>query len=111
MLRFRVRKSFIDHASSFVLDVDVYIPQGQNITVFFGSSGSGKTLSLQCLAGLMRPDEGEILLKGRCLFSSQKKICLPASTRGVGDMLQDSSLFPPLTVPQHVSSGLPVLFP
>ncbi len=59
----------------------------------------------------MRRDEGESLLERRCLFYSQKKICLPARKRGVGYMFQDYALFPHLTVAQNVAYGVTGLFP
>ncbi len=72
----------------------------------YGSSGSGKTLTLQAIAGLLTPSSGRIEIDGRTLFDSAKKIDLPASERRVGYLFQDYALFPHLSVRQNVAFGL-----
>ncbi|MDO8532379.1 MAG: molybdenum ABC transporter ATP-binding protein [Dehalococcoidia bacterium] len=98
-LDLRVRKTW----GAFRLSVDVHLPSG--ITVLFGPSGSGKTTILDSIAGLMSPDEGEIRLKGRVLFSSSAGVNLPPERRGVGYVFQDGLLFPHLTVWDNVLYG------
>lgn len=98
-LDLRVRKEW----GAFRLNVDVHLPPG--VTVLFGPSGSGKTTILDSLAGLTSPDEGEIRLKGRVLFSSSAKVNLPPERRGVGYVFQDGLLFPHMTVWDNILYG------
>lgn len=73
------------------------------ITVLYGTSGAGKTLTLQAIAGLMRPDSGRIAVDDRVLFDSATAIDVPARKRHVGLVFQDYALFPHLTVLQNVA--------
>ncbi|GAA5234816.1 ATP-binding cassette domain-containing protein [Verticiella sediminum] len=72
----------------------------------YGPSGSGKSLTLQAVAGLLRPRAGHIRLDGRTLFDAARGIDLPAAQRGVGYLFQHYALFPHLTVRQNVAFGL-----
>lgn len=74
--------------------------------VLFGPSGSGKSLTLQVLAGLLRPDAGRVVVNGRVLFDSRTGVDLPARQREVGYVFQDFALFPHLTLAQNVAFGL-----
>lgn len=67
-----------------------------------GSSGSGKSVTLRCIAGIMTPDEGYIELDGRVLFDSEKKVNLTPQNRRVGYLFQQYALFPNMTVGQNV---------
>ena len=69
-----------------------------------GSSGSGKSLTLQMLAGLLKPDGGHIRVNGGTWFD--ERINLPAQKRRVGLLFQDYALFPHLTVAQNIDFGL-----
>src|ERR1700729_3185955 len=70
-----------------------------------GSSGSGKTMTLRCIAGLETPDSGRIVLHGRVLFDSEQKINLPARERRIGFLFQNFALFPHLTVTENIAFG------
>ncbi|MCC7059525.1 MAG: ATP-binding cassette domain-containing protein [Burkholderiaceae bacterium] len=74
--------------------------------VIHGPSGSGKSLTLQAIAGLLRPDRGRIALCGRRLFDDSLGIELSAREREIGYLFQDYALFPHLTVRQNVNFGL-----
>lgn len=76
-----------------------------------GASGSGKSMLLKCLCGLITPDSGFIQLGDRVLFDSQKKINLPPRQRRVGFLFQNYALFPHLTVLQNITFGLDDLPP
>jgi len=105
MLSARIRKEL---AGGFALDVWFEAPPG--VTVLFGASGSGKTLTLKSIAGLERPDEGLIEVGGRPLFDSARRIDLPARARRVGYVFQHLALFPHLTARENVEfpvAGLP----
>ena len=57
-----------------------------------------KRQTLKCIAGIEKPDEGRIVLDGKVLFDSEKKINLPPQKRKVGYMFQDYALFPHMNV-------------
>ena len=70
-----------------------------------GESGSGKSMTLRCIAGLERPDAGRIVVNNRVLFDSRANIFLPAAARRIGIVFQDYALFPHLTVRQNIAFG------
>lgn len=68
-----------------------------------GASGCGKSVTLKCVAGILRPDEGRIELDGQVLFDSAGKIDLPPQKRNVGYLFQQYALFPNMTVAQNIA--------
>jgi molybdate transport system ATP-binding protein len=80
---------------------------GNETLAILGASGCGKSMTLKCIAGVETPDRGHILLDGRVLFDSEKKINLPARSRGTGYLFQDYALFPNMTVEQNIACGIP----
>ena len=75
------------------------------LTGLLGASGCGKSLTLQCIAGIRRPDKGRILLDGTVLFDSEKGIDLPPQQRRVGYLFQQYALFPTMTVAENIRCG------
>jgi len=75
-------------------------------TVVHGPSGAGKSLTLQAIAGLLKPDEGTIRIDGKPVFDSASPIDVPARQRGLGYLFQDYALFPQLTVRQNIAFAL-----
>ncbi|BCJ95156.1 ABC transporter [Anaerocolumna cellulosilytica] len=71
-----------------------------------GASGCGKSMTLKCIAGIVKPDEGMIRLNDKVLFDSRKKINLPPQERNVGYLFQNYALFPNMTVEENISCGL-----
>lgn len=71
-----------------------------------GSSGCGKSMTLKCIAGIITPNEGEIILNDKILFSSKKKINLPPQQRNIGLMFQSYALFPNMTVEKNIGIGI-----
>ena len=71
-----------------------------------GASGSGKSMTLRCIAGLERPDRGQIVLNGRTLYDSEKGINLPPQARSVGYLFQNYALFPNMTVRENIIFAL-----
>ncbi|MDA0673942.1 MAG: sulfate/molybdate ABC transporter ATP-binding protein, partial [Cyanobacteria bacterium] len=71
-----------------------------------GASGSGKTLTLRCIAGLETPSQGRIVLNGRVLFDGAAGVNLPSRDRKVGVVFQTYALFPHLTVAQNIAFGM-----
>ena len=70
-----------------------------------GASGCGKSVTLKCIAGIMTPDRGHIILDGETLFDSEKHIDLPPQKRRVGYLFQQYALFPNMTVLQNIRCG------
>ena len=100
MLEVRLQKSF----DGFRLDIDFTAEGG--LVVLFGPSGSGKSLTLQALAGTVQPDAGRIVLDGQPLYDSASRLDLPPQQRRVGYVPQHYALFPHLTVAQNIGFGL-----
>ena len=87
-------------------DLDVSFQVNDNILGFMGASGSGKSMTLKCIAGIETPDQGRIVLNDRVLFDSEKKINVPIQKRNVGYMFQSYALFPNMNVYENISVGL-----
>ena len=79
---------------------------GNTSTALLGASGCGKSMTLRCIAGIVKPDRGRIVLDGRVLFDSVQHIDLPPQQRGVGLLFQNYALFPNMTVEQNILCGL-----
>ena len=77
----------------------------REVMALLGASGCGKSMTLKCIAGIVRPDKGHIELNGRVLFDSDKKIDLPPQKRKVGYLFQQYALFPHMTVEQNIRAG------
>lgn len=87
-------------------DLDASFQVDDNILGLMGASGSGKSMTLKCIAGIETPDQGRIVLNGRVLFDSEKKINVPIQKRNVGYMFQSYALFPNMNVYENISVGL-----
>lgn len=87
----------------FSLSVDFSIPVEQ--TGVFGPSGSGKSTLVSLLAGLIRPDSGEIHLDGECLYSTSRRINMNPERRRIAVVFQQPSLFPHLDVKGNLLYG------
>lgn len=87
----------------FVLQVD--LPRSEGITVLLGPSGAGKSVTLQAVAGLLRPDGGRILLGEEPLFDDEAGIDLPPQRRRLGYVLQGYRLFSHLSVAENAAFG------
>ena len=98
-IRLEVKKN----QGNFTLDCELDISDG--ITAIFGPSGSGKTTLLDCIAGFLTPDEGSISKFERTIFSSDQSIDIPPDKRGIGYVVQNSALFPHLTVKENINYG------
>ncbi len=77
-----------------------------DITCLFGYTGSGKSLTLKMIAGLIRPDEGEISFGDNMFFKARKGVNVSPQDRDIGYVFQDNMLFPHMTVYQNVVYGL-----
>ncbi len=97
----RIRKRLRSSGREFQLDVDFTCED--DVSVVFGASGSGKSLTLRAIAGLETPDAGRVAVDGAVLFDSNRGIDVPARLRSVGYVFQDYALFPHLTVEQNIA--------
>ena len=104
MISVHIRKELHSFHGDFSLAAD--FDSSARHMVLFGASGSGKTLTLQAIAGLINPDSGHISVDGDVLYDSAKRICRPARTRHVGYLLQDYALFPHLSALGNVGFSL-----
>ncbi len=93
----------------------VYAVDGVSFTVeegsfytLLGPSGCGKTTTLRCIAGLEKPDEGEIEIGGAVVFSRARNIHVPAHKRDIGMVFQSYAIWPHMTVFENVAFPLRV---
>lgn len=75
------------------------------VTALFGPSGAGKTSIINMIAGLIAPDRGRIMYRGRVLFDAAGKVNLPPFRRRFGYVFQDGRLFPHFTVRGNLEYG------
>ncbi len=89
----------------FTLDVDLDLP-GNGITVLFGTSGSGKTSLLRCVAGLEHTPGALVRIAGETWQDNDAGIYLPTWQRPLGYVFQEASLFAHLNVRKNLQYGL-----
>lgn len=102
MIRARIRKQFPPRAASAGFSLDIEFEAAKGITVLFGPSGAGKTLTLDCIAGFAHPDEGRILLDDEILFDGAAGVQLPPQARHCGYVFQHYALFPHMTLRKNL---------
>lgn len=85
--------------NSFDLDVDFSF---NSIMGLMGASGSGKSMTLKCIAGIETPDEGFIQIGDIVVYDSKRKIDLPVQKRRVGYLFQNYALFENMTVKKNI---------
>lgn len=101
MIEIRIKKKM----GNFTLDVNFHGENRDHIGIL-GASGCGKSITLKCIAGIIKPDEGRIVLNGKVLYDSQLKINLPPQKRKVGYLFQNYALFPNMTVEENIQIGI-----
>lgn len=100
MLCVNVQKKLADFS------LQVTFTMENNIMVLFGHSGCGKTTTLRCIAGLVKPEAGSITHKGKTLYDSATKTFVPPRLRNVGYMFQELALFPHMNVRKNIWYGV-----
>ncbi len=100
MLKVTLKKKF----KNFLFDVSW--ETGDELVVLLGYSGSGKSLTINMIAGFVNPDEGEIVCNNRVFLDSYRGISLPPQKREVGYVSQYLSLFPHMTVRKNIEYGV-----
>ena len=83
--------------------LSVAFEANDGVTALLGASGSGKSMTCRCIAGIDRPDRGRIVLDGRVLYDSRRGVCLPPQQRHTGYLFQQYALFPTMTVWQNMA--------
>ncbi len=91
-----------------VENLSLDVKEGELFTLL-GPSGCGKTTTLRCVAGLEMPDQGRISIEGRVLYSSEKRVRVPANERGLGMVFQSYAIWPHMNVFKNVAFPLSVL--
>jgi len=102
MIQARLRKTFPARADSAGFSLDLEFRAEAGVTVLFGSSGAGKTLTLDSIAGFVRPDEGRILLDDEILFDGATRVHRPPQERNCGYVFQNYALFPHMTLRENL---------
>jgi iron(III) transport system ATP-binding protein len=88
-----------------VQGIDFEVREGE-VFALLGPSGCGKTTTLRCIAGLEIPDQGEIAIGGRLVFSDKAHTIVPIHKRGVGMVFQSYAIWPHMTVFDNVAFPL-----
>ena len=103
----QLRKTFTGRSGAVraLVDIDLSVERGE-FFVLLGPSGSGKTTLLRCVAGLERPESGEIAIGSKVVFSSAPRVFIPAEDRGIGMVFQSYAIWPHLTVFDNVALPL-----
>ncbi|MEG1560140.1 MAG: ATP-binding cassette domain-containing protein [Clostridia bacterium] len=99
-----LKVDIVKHYKGFTLKAN--IEAGNETVGLLGASGSGKSMTLRCIAGLLHPDSGVIEIDGTTLFNHKKKINLDIRKRRVGLLFQHYALFPNMTVRENILAGL-----
>ena len=102
MLSVEIKKAL----ETLTLDVKFEVNAG-TVTALFGKSGAGKTTTVHSIAGLIKPDDGEITLNNKVLFNHNLRTNLPVYSRKIGFVFQGARLFPHMTVNKNLLFGLP----
>ena len=92
--------NFKKQLGSFSLEVD--FEAGNEVLALLGGSGCGKSMTLKCIAGIVTPDEGQIIVDGVTFFDSKKGINLKPQQRRTGLLFQNYALFPNMTTRQNI---------
>ncbi len=103
MIEARIRKRFAPGRESAEFALDIEFEAGPGVTVLFGASGAGKTLTLDAIAGFVKPDEGRILLDDEILFDAGTGVNLRPRERRCGYVFQNYALFPHMTLRQNLT--------
>jgi molybdate transport system ATP-binding protein len=101
-----IKKRYSGQKEAPDFNLDVNFTASNELVVLFGRSGSGKTTTLRCIAGLGKPDEGFIEVNGKVYFDSGSKKNLSPQDRRPGYVFQNYALFPHMSVAKNITYGL-----
>lgn len=85
--------------------LDARFETGSGLIALFGRSGSGKTTIINIIAGLIRPEQGQVAVGDAVLVDTDRGIFVPRHRRRIGYVFQEGRLFPHLTVRQNLLYG------
>ncbi|HWQ54024.1 MAG TPA: ATP-binding cassette domain-containing protein [Bryobacteraceae bacterium] len=105
MIQARIAKRYPAGQESGAFALEMEFQASAGVTVLFGPSGAGKTLTLDCIAGFATPDGGRILLDDVLLFDAAAKVNLPPRRRDCGYVFQNYALFPHMTLRENLLFG------
>ncbi|WP_108868030.1 sulfate/molybdate ABC transporter ATP-binding protein [Aquimarina aquimarini] len=105
MIQITLQKELTAASGIMLLDINIHIQQG-TLTTLYGNSGVGKTSILRMIAGLLQPDEGQIIVNQKTWLDTKKGICLTPQQRKIGFVFQDYALFPNMTVKENLLYAL-----
>lgn len=100
MLHIHVKK----HLAGFDMKIDWDV-EAKRLAIA-GPSGCGKSMTLKMIAGIVTPDEGQIVLNDKILFDSRKKIDMRVQMRHIGYLFQNYALFPTMNVRKNIEAGV-----
>jgi molybdate transport system ATP-binding protein len=103
MIQARIRKRFPPGPGSAEFLLDIEFEAASGVTVLFGPSGAGKTLTLDSIAGFVKPDEGRIMLDDEILFDGGSGVDIPPQARHCGYVFQNYALFPHMTLRENLA--------
>ena len=95
---------FTHRFPGFELDI-AFAVERPGVTALFGPSGCGKTTIVNVIAGLLKPDKGEVRLNGSTVLDTTSGIDVPAHKRRIGYVFQDARLFPHMSVRRNLDFG------
>ena len=85
--------------------LQVSLDAGDEVVSLIGASGSGKSVTLKCIAGILKPDRGQVIVGDRVLYDGDKKISLSPQERRVGYLFQNYAPFLHMSVAQNIRMG------
>ncbi len=85
--------------------LDVQIRSKADRIGILGASGSGKSMTLKCIAGIEQPDHGRIQIGDRILYDSASRHNIKPRKRRVGYLFQNYALFPMMSAAQNIAAG------
>jgi molybdate transport system ATP-binding protein len=102
-LQARLMKDFPAGPESAAFSLDIEVAASPGVTVLYGASGAGKTLTLDCISGFTHPDNGRVLLDDRILYDASARVHLRPRDRRCGYVFQNYALFPHMTLRQNLA--------
>lgn len=104
MIDLQIQRTVCSDQREFQLDI--HLTSSDSHIALFGPSGSGKSLTVRAIAGLLTPAQGRIVINNTVFFDAETGVNLSPQERRVGYLAQDYGLFPHLTVNQNIAFGL-----
>lgn len=87
-------------------NLDIHLESDSRRIGILGASGCGKSMTLKSIAGIERPDRGQIIIDGRTVYDSQQKLNMKPQKRNIGYLFQNYALFPTMSVRSNIAAGL-----